>query len=147
MAQPGAEKQNDEPKINSNQNPSISLPFSQRFKNKNIDSRFNKFLAIFKKININIPFADALEQMPNYAKFLKEIMSKKRTLNARGIINLNEECSAIIQRKLPQKLKDPGSFNIPCKIGNSNFDKLLCDLGASINLMPLSVFEKIGLGE
>ena len=54
-------------------------------------------------------------------------------------MNLTEECSAIVQRKLPQKLKDPGSLTIPSKIGNSIFEIALCDLGASINLMPLSI--------
>ncbi|XP_030924850.1 uncharacterized protein LOC115951859 [Quercus lobata] len=60
---------------------------------------------------------------------------------------LTEESSAILQKKLPPKLKDPGSFTIPCAIGKSYFDRALCDLGASINLMPLSVFRKLGLGE
>ena len=60
---------------------------------------------------------------------------------------LTEECSAILQRKIPQKLKDPGSFTISCTIGDFNFNKVLCDLGASINLMPLSIFRKLGLGE
>ncbi|KAK6125377.1 hypothetical protein DH2020_040881 [Rehmannia glutinosa] len=89
----------------------------------------------------------ALEQMPNYAKFLKEVMSKKRKLAEFETVNLTEECSAIIQRKLPQKLKDPGSFTIHCVIGGVVFNKALCDLGASINLMPLSIFRKLGLGE
>ncbi|KAI3445254.1 hypothetical protein Pfo_001919, partial [Paulownia fortunei] len=62
-------------------------------------------------------------------------------------VALTEECSVILQRKLPPKLKDPGSFTIPCTIGNSFFDKALCDLGASINLMPLSIFRKLRLGE
>ena len=60
---------------------------------------------------------------------------------------LTEECSAILQRKLPPKLKDLGSFTIPCTIGDFIFDKVLCDLGVSINLMPLSTFRKLGLGE
>ena len=94
----------------------------------------------FKKLQINIPFAEALEQMPNYVKFMKDILSRKRRLSNFEIVNLSEECSAILQRKLPQKLKNLGSFTIPCKIGNSIFEKALCDLGASINLMPLSIF-------
>ncbi|XP_062119186.1 uncharacterized protein LOC133832928 [Humulus lupulus] len=60
---------------------------------------------------------------------------------------LIEECSAILQRKLPQKLRDPGSFTIPCTIGNFESMKALCDLGASINLMSLSVFRRLKLGE
>ena len=60
---------------------------------------------------------------------------------------LAEESSAILQKKLLPKLKDPGSFTIPCTIGKSYFDRALCDLRASINLMPLSVIRKLGLGE
>ncbi|XP_022864267.1 uncharacterized protein LOC111384238 [Olea europaea var. sylvestris] len=92
-------------------------------------------------------FHNALEQMPNYAEFMKEVMSKKRKLEEYEIVKLTEECSVILQKKLPQKRKDPGSFTIPRTIGSSSFDKALCALGASINLMPLSVFRKLGLGE
>ncbi|KAL5555033.1 hypothetical protein UlMin_037269 [Ulmus minor] len=123
------------------------IPYPQRLLKKKLDNQFDKFLEIFKKLHINIPFAEMLEQMPKYAKFMKEILSKKRKLGDYETVMLNEECSAVLQRKLPQKLKDPGSFTIPCTIGSCNFDKVLCDLGASINLMPLSVFRKLGLGE
>ncbi|XP_024022403.1 uncharacterized protein LOC112091896 [Morus notabilis] len=85
--------------------------------------------------------------MPNYAKFMKEVMSKKRKLEDYETVKLTEECSAIIKRQLPEKLKDPGCFTIPCTIGGSTFERALCDLGASINLIPLSVFRKLGLGE
>ena len=62
-------------------------------------------------------------------------------------MKLSEECSAILQKKLSQKLKDSGSFTLPCTIGDSFFDKVLCDLGTSINLMPLFVYRKLRLGE
>ncbi|XP_075521359.1 uncharacterized protein LOC142554582 [Primulina tabacum] len=94
-----------------------AIPYPQRFKKKSLDDQFAKFLEIFKKIHINIPFVDALEQMPNYAKFIKDVMSKKRKLQEFETVKLTEECSAILQKKLPQKLKDPGSFTIPCFIG------------------------------
>jgi len=123
------------------------VPFPQRLQKQNEDKNFLKFLDVFKKLHINIPFADALAQMPSYAKFLKEILSKKRRLDENETVMLTEECSAIIQNKMPQKLKDPGSFTIPCIIGNCEFNKPLCDLGASINLMPYSLFKKLGLGE
>ena len=86
-------------------------------------------MEVFKKLHINIPFANALEQMPSYVKFVKDILSRKIRLSEFEIVNLTEECSAILQRKLPHKLKDPGSFTIPCKIGNSIFERALCDLG------------------
>ena len=116
------------------------LPFPERFQKKKLNSQFSKFLEIFKKIHINILFADALEQMPNYAKFMKEVMAKKRRLEDYETVKLLEECGVILQKKFPQKVKDPGSFTIPCTIGDSTFDNALCDLGASINLMPFLVF-------
>ena len=121
--------------------------YPQRLKKNKLDKKFTKFMEVFKKLHINIPFADALEQMPSYVKFMKDILSKKRRLSDFEIVNLTEECSAILQRELPQKLKDLGSCTIPCTIGNSIFEKALCDLGASINLMPLSIFKRLGLGE
>ncbi|XP_021649195.2 uncharacterized protein LOC110641686 [Hevea brasiliensis] len=85
--------------------------------------------------------------MPSYAKFLKEIPSKKRRLEDYETVALIEECSAILQNKLPPKLKDPGSFSIPYLIGNMNIDKALYDLSASVSLMPLSICQKLNVGE
>ncbi|KAL0458077.1 UNVERIFIED_CONTAM: hypothetical protein Slati_0434900 [Sesamum latifolium] len=86
-------------------------------------------------------------KMPSYAKFLKEVISNKRKWEGGETVKLNEECSAILQNKLPPKLKDPGSFSIPCTIGNTDFDKALCDLGSSVNLMPYPIFEKLEMHE
>ena len=77
--------------------------------------------------------------MPSYAKFLKEILKNKRKLKDYKIVKINEECSAIIQNKLPPKLKDLGRFTSPYTIGGCTFNKVLCDLGASIILMPYFV--------
>ncbi|XP_073041779.1 uncharacterized protein [Primulina eburnea] len=134
--------------FDSNDNIDINtLPFPQRARQLQLDQQFLKFLEVFKKLHINILFVEALAQMPSYAKFLKDILTKKKKLVDFETVKLSEECSAILQNKLPPKLKDPGSFSIPCTIGNSNFNKVLCDLGASINLMPYSCFEKLGIGE
>ena len=73
--------------------------------------------------------------MPGYIKFMKDVLSKKRRLGDYETTALSEECTAILQKKLPPKLKDPGSFTIPCAIGNVVFERALCDLGATINLM------------
>ena len=81
--------------------PTIPILYPQRLKKSKLDKKFTKFLEMFKKLHINIPFADALEQMPSYMKFMKEILSKKRRLSDFEIVNLTEECSAILQRKLP----------------------------------------------
>ncbi|XP_052723764.1 uncharacterized protein LOC108344419 [Vigna angularis] len=81
--------------------------------------------------------------MPSYGKFLKELLTKKRKYIEEETIEVQGNCSAIIQKLLPPKLKDPGSFTIPCTIGNISVGKTLIDLGANINLMLLSMFEKI----
>ncbi|XP_073224795.1 uncharacterized protein [Cicer arietinum] len=113
--------------------PEIRLPFPQRLKKEETEKQFGMFLDVFKKLQINIPFAEALEQMP--------IKIGGET------VMLTAECSAILQRKLSSKLKDPGSFSIPCAIGNRTFGKALCDLGASVSLMPLSIYKKLGIGK
>ena len=102
---------------------------------------------MFKQLHINVPFAEALEKMPKYAKFLKDVLSKKRRFNEFETVAMNEDCSAILQRKLPPKMKDPGSFYIPSNIGKNFQGKALCDLGASVNLMPSAIFNQLGLGE
>ena len=102
---------------------------------------------IFKKLHINIPFAEALEQMPGYVKFMKDVLSKKRKFGDYETIALSGEWSTILQKKFPPKLKDPGSFTIPCAIENAVFERALCDLGASINLMLWSIFKKLKFGE
>ena len=121
------------------------LPFPLRGKKNFLDKQFEKFIEILKQLRISIPFADAISQIPSYAKFLKEILTKKRSLEVNACIELSEDCSAVIQRRLPPKLKDPGSFSIPCTIGDTESALALCDLGASVSLMPLSFCRKLGL--
>ena len=123
------------------------MPFPQRFQKARREEQFSKFLEIFKKIEINIPFVEAINQMPNYKKFMMEILSKKKKITEEGIVNLSATCSAVIHRSLLAKMKDPGSFTIPCSIGKYEFKKALCDSGASINLMPLSIVHRLNLGE
>nr|XP_012567260.1 uncharacterized protein LOC105851208 [Cicer arietinum] len=88
---------------------------------------------------------EALEQMPAYAKLMKEILLKKRKIGSE-IVMLTEECSAILQRKFSAKLKNPRSFSISCAIGDRTFGKSLCDLRASVNLIPLSIYKRLGIG-
>ncbi|XP_057996533.1 uncharacterized protein LOC131175871 [Hevea brasiliensis] len=123
------------------------LPYPQRFQKAKLDKQFGKFLEVLKKLYINIPFTNAISQMPSYAKFLKEILSNKRRLEDYETVALTEECSALLQNKLPPKLKDPGNFSIPCHIGDTSIEKALCDLGASVSLMPLSICEKLTVGD
>ena len=102
---------------------------------------------MFKKIKFNIPFSEALTQMPHYAKFMKDILSRKKKITEEGVVNLTATCTTVFQRSLLVKMQDPGSFTIPCTIGNYEMGKALCDYGANINLMPLSVVKRLSLGE
>ncbi|XP_057719764.1 uncharacterized protein LOC130934193 [Arachis stenosperma] len=122
-------------------------PYPQQLKKSGDDSQFSLFLEVFKRLQINIPFAEVIEQMPLYAKFLKELMTKKRSWKNNETVVLTKECSAIIQHKLPQKLKDPGSFQIPCVIGKIIVEKTLCDFGANINLISLAMMRRMRIKE
>ncbi|XP_009787804.2 uncharacterized protein [Nicotiana sylvestris] len=121
-------------------------PFSQRLQKKNDDRMFTKFLSMLSQVQLNIPLVDVLREIPMYAKYIKDIVAHKIILTEFETVALTEECTSRVQNKLPQKLKDPGSFMIPVHIGNIDVGHALCDLGASINLMPLSLFKQLGLG-
>ncbi|XP_050895893.1 uncharacterized protein LOC127102582 [Lathyrus oleraceus] len=127
--------------------PVIKLPFPTRNKKKGQhEKNFEKFLKLFKKLEINILLLEALEQMPRCAKFMKDIISKRRTTDTNPII-LTETCSAILQgMKIPIKKKDRGAVTIPCTIEDRSFNKALIDLGASVSLMLLSIYKKLGIG-
>jgi gag-polyprotein putative aspartyl protease len=122
------------------------IPYPQRLANTKLDKQYARFLELLKKLNVNIPFTDVVTQMPTYAKFLKDILSNRRKLDDE-MVTLTEKVSAIVMNKLPPKLQDPGSFAIPCSIDSTKFDRALCDLGASVSLMPKSIFDRIGVGE
>ncbi|KAK5793355.1 hypothetical protein PVK06_034498 [Gossypium arboreum] len=85
--------------------------------------------------------------MPNAVKFLKELLTYKWKLDEASHVELNAVCSTILQNKLANKLKDPGSFTIPCLIGSLDVNNALADLGASINVMPYKMFKQLGLGK
>ncbi|KAK9672916.1 hypothetical protein RND81_12G134600 [Saponaria officinalis] len=119
------------------------IPFPQRLAKEKLEQRYGKFIDILKKLHINIPFLEAIFEIPSYAKFLRDLLSNKRKLVEHKVVALSEEYSAILQNKLPTKMQDPGSFSIPCSIGNVSVKKTLCDLGASVSLMPLSICNKL----
>ncbi|CAN6585834.1 unnamed protein product [Malus baccata var. baccata] len=123
------------------------LPFPQRQQQRSKDQQCIEFMKTLSKVQINLPLLDANKQIPSYAKFLKELCSKKKKFLEYENVILTEQCSAVLLHKLPPKKKDLGSFTISCTIGNLDFHKVLIDLGASVNLMPYSVFQKLGEGE
>ncbi|XP_070029461.1 uncharacterized protein [Nicotiana sylvestris] len=96
--------------------------------------------------SVNIPLIDVLNEMPGYAKMMKDLMSRKFDFQDLAIVTLTQTCSVVVTRLVAEKLSDPGNFTIPCTIGNFVFAKALCDLGASINLMPLAIYKRLGIG-
>ncbi|KAL4332957.1 hypothetical protein GQ457_07G007450 [Hibiscus cannabinus] len=94
-----------------------------------------------------MPLVEALQQIPNYAKILKDMVTRKKRIEEFETAAATETCLAFMQNKVPAKKTDPGSFTIEFFIGNNYPTKTLCDPGASINVMPKSIFQKLGIGE
>nr|GFC21553.1 reverse transcriptase domain-containing protein [Tanacetum cinerariifolium] len=132
-----------------NVKPSIPYP-SRRDNEKRRDQaneQIEKFYEIFKEMSFEISFTDALILMPKFAATLKALIENKEKLSEMARTMMNEHCSAIILNKLPRKLGDPRKFLIPCEFSGMDECLALADLGASINLMPLSVWEGLSLPE
>nr|XP_016436287.1 PREDICTED: uncharacterized protein LOC107762443 [Nicotiana tabacum] len=102
--------------------------------------------ASFPQRLLNIPLMDALREMPGYAKMMKDLMSQKFDFQDLSTVTLTQTCNTVVTRPMAQKMSDLGSFTIPCTIGSYAFAKALCDLGANIDLMPLDVYTKLGIG-
>jgi hypothetical protein len=96
---------------------------------------------VIQKIHINIPLVDAM-WVPTYARYLKDILNNKRPLSTTEMVKLTEECSNAILHQLPENKKNPCCPTISCSIGTQHFDQALCDLGASVSVMP-NVFDKL----
>ncbi|KAM1277747.1 hypothetical protein ACFX2J_029853 [Malus domestica] len=124
-----------------------NVPFPHRFAQSKKEESEKDILDTFRKVQVNIPLLDAIKQVPRYAKFLKELCTTRKRISNKEVVKVSENVSAVLQRKLPPKCKDPGSFTIPCVIGNTRFEKCMLDLGASINVMPYSIYASMNLGE
>ncbi|XP_070014178.1 uncharacterized protein [Nicotiana sylvestris] len=98
-----------------------------------------------KQLSVNIPFVEAFQEMPDFAKYLKDLITKKRTTK-NELVNVTHRVSSIIATSTVQKKEDSGAFTIPCTIGAHDFARALCDNGSSINLMPLAIYKQAGLG-
>ncbi|XP_058784543.1 uncharacterized protein LOC131659354 [Vicia villosa] len=122
-------------KIASSVIPSQHLPYPHVPSKKDHARQYARFMEIFKQLQINIPFSEAIDQMPKYAKFMKDILTKKKRPEEEVVV-LDAQCSAIVSR-LPQKARDPGRVTLPVTIGNQHIGSGLIDLGSSINLIPL----------
>ncbi|GKD80877.1 reverse transcriptase domain-containing protein [Tanacetum coccineum] len=128
-----------------------SIPYPSRLndekRREKANDQIEKFYKIFQDMSFEISLADALILMPKFASTLKALIGNKEKLSEMARTPLNEHCSAVILNKLPEKLGDPGKFLIPCDFPRMEECLALADLGASINLMPLSVWKKLSLPE
>ena len=118
------------------------LLFPMRAKKPSTDEQFSRFVEMIQQVNINVPLMDAMK-VPTYAHYIKHIINNKRPLPTTEVIKLIEACSAAIPQQLLEKKKDPGFPTIRCSIGAHNFDKALCDLGASVSVKPKAIFDQL----
>ncbi|RDY00001.1 hypothetical protein CR513_16864, partial [Mucuna pruriens] len=136
------------------QDKTVPLPFpTQTISTKKPDSD-EELLRMFRKVEINIPLLDTIKQIPKYAKVLKELCVHKRkkmkgSMEMGGIVTMltkNEDFTVGAQ-SLPKKCQDPGIFAVPCTIGDCTFANAMLDLGASINVMPTSIYKSLNFGD
>ncbi|GJR79985.1 hypothetical protein Tco_0150770 [Tanacetum coccineum] len=120
--------------------------FAKKVKRYIVEEQEKVFLESLEKVPVDTPLIDTLRQTSNYTKSLQELVSKKTIIEEVSMVKLNAQCSSVLQNKLPSKEKDPGSFILPCIIGSMSVTNALADLGASISVMPFSMFKGLGLG-
>nr|GEX65425.1 hypothetical protein [Tanacetum cinerariifolium] len=126
-----------------------NLPYLSRLVKENIREKYDilaaKFMEIFRDLHFELSFTDALVHMPKFAPMFKKLLNNKNKLIELTKMSLNENCLAVVLKKIPEKLGDPGRFLIPCDFSEFDNCLALADLGASINLMPLSIWKKLKL--
>ncbi|XP_021599732.1 uncharacterized protein LOC110605449 [Manihot esculenta] len=123
----------------------IKPPFPERLAKSKREKEEKEILKTFHKIEINTPLLDATKQVPRYAKFLKELYTNKRKLVSYQNVCMDEKVSTAFQSKMPIKCKDQAMFTIPIKIGIVGVKKAMCDLGVSINVMPLFIYQSLNV--
>ncbi|GKC31217.1 reverse transcriptase domain-containing protein [Tanacetum coccineum] len=148
--QPSVVQTNDqigEPVVASKTKP--TLPYPSRANKEKLREKDNllasKFMEIFRNLHFELSFADALLHMPKFAPMFRKLLNDKDKMIELTKTPVNENCSAVILKKFPEKLGDPGRFLIPCDFPEMNECLALADLGASINLMPLSIWKELSL--
>ncbi|XP_038887084.1 uncharacterized protein LOC120077260 [Benincasa hispida] len=140
------------PKVSTPSLPSIEpyIPkalFPSRLARPKQEQRNEKLIEMLKKVQINIPFLNAIQQIPRYAKFLKKLCTKKRTGKDREKVVVSENISALLKHNIPEKCRDLGIFTLSCIIGNRVICHATFDLGASINVKPYHVYEDLKLND
>ena len=134
------------PRISREFHDTTVLPFPEWVRKPVAHEQFGKFIEVIRKYYVNIPLLDAM-QVPTYAKYIKDILGNKRSLPTTEVVQLTEECSAAILDPLLEKKKDPGCPTITCSIGSPHFSHALCDLRASVRVMPKVVYDKLNYHE
>ncbi|CAM8892832.1 unnamed protein product [Rhodiola kirilowii] len=136
---PGPVPRTEDPRI------STKLPFPVPARMQKQHVMDEDVFELFSKVEINIPLLEAIKQIPRYAKFLKELcINRRKTRNDQELMSRN--VSAAIQRKMAPKCGDPGTYTIPCTIGNIRIENCMLDLGASINVLPFSIYSCLKIG-
>ena len=126
---------------------SVPPPFPQALQKRKKSVNQTEILEVLRQVKVNIPLLDMIKQVPTYAKFLKDLCTVKRGLNVNKKAFLTEQVSAIIECKTPVKYKDPVCPTIFVNIGGTCVEKALLDLGASVNLLPFTMYKQLGLGK
>ncbi|GKC40781.1 reverse transcriptase domain-containing protein [Tanacetum coccineum] len=121
------------------------IPYPQRLRKEKMEAQYGKFLNVIRAVRIKVPLIDVLAGMPNYGKFIKELISNKHKIKQMSAAFLSDKSSAMIQNKVPPKLEDPKSFLIPCNFNKTFSCNALTDIEASINLIPYSLYAKLSL--
>nr|KAJ0204073.1 hypothetical protein LSAT_V11C500279600 [Lactuca sativa] len=121
-------------------------PFPERLKSTKKEREESEIMQMFKKVQINIPLLEAIKQVPRYARFLKDLCVSKKKLKGNQVVTVGEHVSAVLQKRMPPKCKDPDVFTVPCKLRNLYVLRAMLDLGASVNVLPYSLFKSIGVG-
>ncbi|GKA07492.1 hypothetical protein Tco_0686716 [Tanacetum coccineum] len=123
------------------------IPFPRRLEHHAKEALVHKTMESLKKIKINRPLLKEIRQTNNYAKYMKDLVENKPRNEKDEEIRMNPRCSALLQNHLPPKEQDPGSFILLCSIGKLDFNNALANLGASISVMPLSMYKRLGIGK
>ncbi|KAM6554212.1 hypothetical protein CsatB_014974 [Cannabis sativa] len=130
------------------QNLPVKVPFPQALKStRKVLENQGEILENLKEVKINLPLLHVIKQVPAYTEVIKDLCSMKRKNHVKKTAFLTEQVSAVIEQKIPIKYKDPGCPTIACRIRTQEFGQALLDLGASVNLMPYSIYLQLGLGE
>ncbi|KAI3674819.1 hypothetical protein L2E82_51935 [Cichorium intybus] len=120
-----------------------TIPFPQRLKKEKEEKEFKKFLEHLKQLSINIPFVDAITQMPKYAKFLKDLLTNRKKMEEVSLVTLSEKYYAMMMKNLPEKVGDPGGLHLPCTFGNHASSYGLADLGANFVILDMEEDDEV----